>query len=77
MGAIKDKLAGTAKKIEGKLTGDKVRTAQGSLQRGKGAVESAASRAASQVKAAGRRIEDKVRGAAARADRRTRSPRNP
>lgn len=39
MGAIKDKLAGTAKKIEGKVTGDKVRTAQGSVQKTKGDVE--------------------------------------
>ena len=39
MGAIKDKIAGTAKKVEGRLTGDKVRSAQGSVQKTKGDVE--------------------------------------
>ena len=39
MGAIKDKLAGSAKKLEGRLTGDKVRSAQGSVQKTKGDVE--------------------------------------
>jgi uncharacterized protein YjbJ (UPF0337 family) len=73
MNGIKDKIAGTAKKIEGKLTGDKVRSAQGSAQVGIGKFESAANRAASKVKAAGRRIEDKVRGASARVNRRTSS----
>jgi uncharacterized protein YjbJ (UPF0337 family) len=72
MGAIKDKIAGAAKKIEGKLTGDKVRQAQGSAQSTKGKIEAGASRAAAKVKAAGRKIEDKVRGASARADRKVR-----
>jgi uncharacterized protein YjbJ (UPF0337 family) len=72
MGAIKDKIAGAAKKIEGKLTGDKVRQAQGSAQSTKGKIEAGAQRAAAKVKAAGRRIEDKVRGASARADRKVR-----
>jgi uncharacterized protein YjbJ (UPF0337 family) len=72
MGAIKDRIAGTAKKVEGKLTGDKIRQAQGAGQDTKGKIEGAASRAASKVKAAGRRIEDKVRGASARADRKVR-----
>jgi uncharacterized protein YjbJ (UPF0337 family) len=64
MGAIKDKIAGAAKRAEGKLTGDKVRQAQGAAQQTKGNIEGAASRAAAKVKAAGRRIEDKVRGKA-------------
>ena len=72
MGAIKDKIAGAAKEIEGKLTGDKVRQAQGGAQKTKGKIEAAASRAAAKVKAAGRRIEDKVRGGTARADRKLR-----
>jgi uncharacterized protein YjbJ (UPF0337 family) len=72
MGAIKDKIAGAAKQVEGKLTGDRVREAQGGAQKTKGKIEGAASRAASKVKAAGRRIEDKVRGASARADRKVR-----
>ncbi len=73
MGAIKDKIAGTAKQIEGKLTGDKARTAQGTVQKAVGKVEGVASRAAAQVKAGARRVEDKVRGASARADRKSRS----
>ena len=73
MNGIKDKIAGTAKKIEGKLTGDKVREAQGGAQVGIGKFESAANKAARKVKAAGRRIEDKVRGASARVNRRARS----
>lgn len=75
MGAIKDKIAGTAKKIEGRLTGDKVREAEGAAQVGIGKFESVANRAARKVKAAGRKIEDKVRGASARASRRTSTPR--
>lgn len=39
MGAIKDKIAGKAKQLEGRLTGDKVRQAQGSVQKTKGDVE--------------------------------------
>lgn len=72
MGAIKDKIAGTVKQVEGKLTGDKVRTAQGGAQKAKGKIEAGASRVAAKVKAAGRKIEDKVRGASARADRKMR-----
>jgi uncharacterized protein YjbJ (UPF0337 family) len=74
MGAIKDKIAGTAKQIEGKLTGDKARMAQGTVQKTVGALEGVASRAATTVKAGARRIEDKVRGATARVDRRARKP---
>jgi len=72
MGAIKDKIAGAAKKIEGKLTGDKIRQAQGGAQQTKGKIEAAAERAAAKVKAAGRRIENKVRAGTARADRKMR-----
>ena len=72
MGAIKDKIAGAAKQVEGKLTGDKVREAQGGAQKTKGKIDAAAQRAAAKVKAAGRRIEDKARGAAARGDRKMR-----
>lgn len=38
MGAIKNKIAGKLKKAEGKLTGDKVREAQGSVQDAAGTV---------------------------------------
>jgi uncharacterized protein YjbJ (UPF0337 family) len=72
MGAIKDKIVGTAKQVEGKLTGDKVRSAQGGAQKAKGKIEAGASRMAAKVKAAGRKIEDKVRAATARTDRKMR-----
>ena len=62
MGAIKDKLAGTAKKIEGKLTGDRVRTAQGSVQKTKGDVEGKLDKAKFQGRA---KLEEmKIRGRA-------------
>ena len=51
MGAIADKIKGTAKQIEGKLTGDKVRQAQGTVEKTKGKVEGAASRTVRRVKA--------------------------
>ncbi|CAN5296817.1 hypothetical protein BH11MYX1_BH11MYX1_40810 [soil metagenome] len=73
MGAIKDKIAGTVKQVEGKLTGDRVRSAQGTVQKTVGKIEGVAARAASKVKAGARRVEDKVRGASARADRRGRT----
>lgn len=38
MGAIKNKIAGKLKKAEGKLTGDKLREAQGSVQDAAGTV---------------------------------------
>ncbi len=60
MGAIKDKIAGTAKKIEGKLTGDKLRTAQGSAQQAKGKLEAGISRVAGKVKAGARKVRAKI-----------------
>ena len=39
MGAIKDKIVGKAKQVEGRVTGDKVREAQGSARKAKGDVE--------------------------------------
>lgn len=39
MGAISDKLKGKAKQIEGRLTGDKVRETQGTVEKTKGDVE--------------------------------------
>ena len=38
MGAITNKIAGKLKKVEGKVTGDKVRTAQGAAQDAAGTV---------------------------------------
>jgi uncharacterized protein YjbJ (UPF0337 family) len=39
MGAITDKLKGKAKRLEGRLTGDRVREVQGSIEEGVGKVE--------------------------------------
>ncbi|HMG57754.1 MAG TPA: hypothetical protein VK601_29840 [Kofleriaceae bacterium] len=41
MGAITDKLKGKAKRLEGRLTGDRVREAQGAVEETKGKVEGA------------------------------------
>jgi uncharacterized protein YjbJ (UPF0337 family) len=51
MGAIKNKIVGTVKQIEGKLTGDPVRTAQGTAEKAVGDVEGAANRVVRNVKA--------------------------
>jgi len=45
MGAISDKLKGKAKKVEGRVTGDKIREAQGKAEETKGGVEGAVDRA--------------------------------
>ena len=63
MGALIDKLKGKAKQIEGKLTGDKVRTAQGTVQKAKGDIEGAAARAGRKVKATARRAKSRVKRA--------------
>jgi uncharacterized protein YjbJ (UPF0337 family) len=39
MGAIKDKIVGKAKQVEGRLTGDKIRETQGTARKAKGDVE--------------------------------------
>lgn len=39
MGAIKDKIVGKAKQVEGRVTGDKVRETQGSARKAKGDIE--------------------------------------
>lgn len=57
MGATMDKIKGTAKQIEGKLTGDKVRMAQGTAQKAKGKVEGAMARAGRKAKAGARKIK--------------------
>ncbi|HET9990049.1 MAG TPA: hypothetical protein VFQ65_16075 [Kofleriaceae bacterium] len=60
MGATSDKLKGRGKQIEGKLTGDKLRTAEGTVQRKKGELEAAASRVVSDVKDRVGRAKDAV-----------------
>ena len=62
MGAIKDKIAGTAKNIEGRLTGDKLRQAQGSVQKTKGDVEGKL--ASAKLKASAKIEEMKLKGRA-------------
>ena len=44
MGAIKDKIVGKAKQVEGRVTGDKVRETQGTARKAKGDVEGALER---------------------------------
>ncbi|HEY4058671.1 MAG TPA: hypothetical protein VGM39_18790, partial [Kofleriaceae bacterium] len=51
MGAITNKIAGKLKKIEGRVTGDKVREAQGSAQDTVGSVELKAKKGVAKVKA--------------------------
>lgn len=60
MGAIGDKIIGTAKKIEGKLTGDKLRMAQGSAQQTKGKIEGGISGVARKIKAGARKVRAKI-----------------
>lgn len=72
MGAIIDKIKGKAKQIEGRMTGDKVRTAQGTVEKKKGDVKSVGKRAANSVRAGVSRAKGKVRNARARAKARTR-----
>jgi len=62
MGAKIDKMKGTAQQIEGKLTGDNVRVAQGSLTRAKGDIEGAVARVARSVKRRVSRVKAEVRG---------------
>jgi len=64
MGATTDKIKGKLMKAEGKLTGDKVRSAQGSVEETKGKVKGAVSRGVAKVK--GKAAELKARGRMAR-----------
>lgn len=72
MGAIKDKIAGKAKQVEGKLTGDKVRMAQGKGEEIKGDVEGKLDRVGRKMKSAARSATSKVKSAAKKLDRRAR-----
>ena len=71
MSAIKDKIAGKLKQVEGRLTGDKVRTAQGTAEKGMGDVKAGASRVASKAKNGARQV--KARGQAKTARTRARA----
>ena len=61
MGATTDKLKGKLKQIEGNLTGDKVRTAQGTVEKAKGDVESAVTRIVRKTKRAVRRATSRAK----------------
>ena len=71
MGSIMDKVKGKAKEIEGRVTGDKVRTAQGKAGMAKGEVKGIAERAGAKVKAGVSRAKSKIQGGRAKASART------
>ena len=56
MSGFTDKITGKLKQVEGTLTGDKVRVAQGTVEKTKGDLETAAARIARTAKRAIRRI---------------------
>ena len=62
MSALTNKIIGKLKQIEGKLTGDKLRVAQGTVEKTKGDVESAASRAVRIARNAVRRVKASIAG---------------
>ena len=62
MGAIKDKIVGKAKQVEGRLTGDKIRETQGTARKAKGDVEGKLEGA--KVRGRAKLEEMKVRGRA-------------
>lgn len=68
MGSIIDKIKGKVKEIEGRLTGDKLRTAQGKATVAKGEVKGVAERASSKVKAGVSKAKAKIRQGSARAN---------
>jgi len=67
MGSILDKIKGKAKEMEGRLTGDKLRTAQGKATTAKGEVKGMAERASSRVKAGVSRTKGKIQRGRAKA----------
>ena len=73
MGAMMDKVKGRLKKIEGKVTGDKVRSAQGSAQEAKGDISLEGESAVDNVKAGVSRAKAKIKSGIARAGKRPRT----
>jgi uncharacterized protein YjbJ (UPF0337 family) len=71
MGSIMDKLKGKAKDIEGRVTGDKVRSAQGKAGMAKGEAKGVAERASAKVKAGVSRAKSKLQRGRAKANART------
>ncbi len=72
MGAIMNKLKGKAKQFEGRVTGDKVRTAQGTFEETQGDIGIAARGAVDKVKAGARKVAATVQGGTNRARNRSR-----
>jgi uncharacterized protein YjbJ (UPF0337 family) len=60
MGSKADKIKGKMMQIEGKLTGDKVRMAQGTAKKTKGDVESAASGIVHKTRRAVRKVKKAI-----------------
>jgi uncharacterized protein YjbJ (UPF0337 family) len=50
MGALTDKIKGKAKEIEGRVTGDRIRTAQGKAEKTKADIEGAIGRVTNNVR---------------------------
>lgn len=73
MGSMLDKIKGKAKEIEGRMTGDKLRTAQGKAATAKGEVKGMAERASARVKAGVSRTKGKIQRGRARAHAKMRS----
>jgi uncharacterized protein YjbJ (UPF0337 family) len=73
MGAIIDKIKGKAKRAEGRLTGDKVRSTQGTVEEKKGDVGIKAGNAKARVRAGASRAKAKIERGVNRARAKTRT----
>jgi uncharacterized protein YjbJ (UPF0337 family) len=60
MSGEQDQVAGTAKELEGKITGDKARESEGAAQRAAGKVEGAVGDAADKAKGAAEGVKQAV-----------------
>ena len=69
MGSMMDKIKGKAKEIEGRLTGDKLRTAQGKAGQARGEVKGVGERAVAKVKSGVSRAKGKIQRGRAKASR--------
>ena len=67
MGAITNKIAGKLKKVEGKVTGDKVRTAQGAAQDAAGTVGLKVKKTVAKAKVGAAKLKVKAKVAVAKA----------
>ena len=67
MGSMMDKIKGKAKEIEGRVTGDKLRTAQGKAGQARGEVKGVGERVAAKVKSGVSRAKGKIQRGRAKA----------